>query len=60
MIVEEAGGRVTDIQGKELDFSTGRTLAGNSGVVATSSKEIHAKVLSAVKKVFEEEDESKI
>ena len=36
LVVEEAGGRVTDIHGKKLDFSLGHTLAENKGVVATN------------------------
>ncbi len=36
IIVEEAGGRVTDLKGKPLDFSQGRTLAKNHGVLATN------------------------
>ena len=35
LIVEEAGGRVTDIHGHKLDFSLGETLKGNSGILAT-------------------------
>jgi 3'(2'), 5'-bisphosphate nucleotidase len=35
LIVEEAGGRVTDIHGQKLDFSKGKTLKGNSGILAT-------------------------
>ncbi len=36
IIVEEAGGRVTDLDGKSLDFSQGRTLATNRGILATN------------------------
>lgn len=36
IIVEEAGGRVSDLDGKPLDFSHGRTLAANRGVLATN------------------------
>ncbi len=36
-ILEEAGGRVCDTFGKPLDFSLGRTLRENKGVVATSA-----------------------
>jgi 3'(2'), 5'-bisphosphate nucleotidase len=36
ILVEEAGGRVTDLDGKSLDFSWGRTLAANRGVLATN------------------------
>jgi 3'(2'), 5'-bisphosphate nucleotidase len=36
LIVEEAGGQVTDLQGRNLDFSAGRTLANNRGILATN------------------------
>ena len=52
LIVKEAEGEVTDIRGKPLDFSQGRTLSQNYGVVATNGK-IHSRVLSAIKKVYE-------
>ncbi|KAI8621045.1 hypothetical protein BC830DRAFT_1058606 [Chytriomyces sp. MP71] len=51
LIVEEAGGVVTDVEGKPLDFGVGRTLKNNKGVVA-AGKEIHAEVLAAVKEVL--------
>jgi len=46
-IVEQAGGRVTDIDGKPLDFSHGRGLSENRGVVATNGA-VHDAVLEAV------------
>jgi len=36
LIVQEAGGIVSDINGKPLDFSLGSTLAGNTGILATT------------------------
>jgi 3'(2'), 5'-bisphosphate nucleotidase len=36
LVVEEAGGMITDLAGKALDFSTGRTLENNRGVLATN------------------------
>jgi 3'(2'), 5'-bisphosphate nucleotidase len=36
LILEEAGGRVTDLDGKLLDFTTGRTLSHNRGVLASN------------------------
>jgi 3'(2'), 5'-bisphosphate nucleotidase len=36
IIVEEAGGVVTDINGKKLNFGKGKTLAENSGIIATT------------------------
>jgi 3'(2'), 5'-bisphosphate nucleotidase len=50
LVVEEAGGRVTDVEGAKLDFRRGRTLVGNQGVVATCGP-IHDEVVSAVKQV---------
>lgn len=51
LIVREAGGQVTDTKGARLDFSVGRTLASNSGVVA-APKQIHGKVLEVVQQVL--------
>ena len=49
IIVREAGGTVTDSSGKPLDFSVGRKLHGNKGVLATNGA-IHEAVLQAVRK----------
>ncbi|KAH6682359.1 3',5'-bisphosphate nucleotidase [Plectosphaerella plurivora] len=51
LIVREAGGNVTDISGKRLDFSVGRTLANNKGVIAAPSA-VHAEVLKVVQDVL--------
>lgn len=51
LIVREAGGQVTDTLGRRLDFSKGRTLAENKGVVA-APKAVHGKVLSVVEEVL--------
>jgi len=47
IVVEAAGGRVTDIDGKPLDFRHGPVLAENRGVVATSG-DIHDAVIDAI------------
>jgi 3'(2'), 5'-bisphosphate nucleotidase len=47
VLVEAAGGRVTDIHGKALDFSLGRTLAANQGVIATNGL-LHEPVRDAI------------
>lgn len=52
LVVECAGGRVTDVDGKDLDFTRGRTLAANRGVAATSGA-IHDEVIAAVRRVQE-------
>lgn len=48
LVIEEAGGRVTDIDGKPLDFTHGRGLTENRGVVATGGQ-LHEAVLAAVR-----------
>jgi len=50
IVVEEAGGRVTDVFGHDLDFTKGRTLEDNRGIVATSGT-IHDDVITAVRAV---------
>ncbi len=50
IIVEEAGGRITDLHGRDLDFTQGRTLANNQGVLATNGH-LHEAVLHALDKV---------
>ena len=49
MLIEEAGGVVTDSRGQPLNFGLGRTLGENYGVVA-AGKDVHAQVLEAVRK----------
>lgn len=49
LIVREAGGEVTDIYGKRLDFSAGRTLSNNTGIFV-SPKGIHPQILAEVQK----------
>ena len=50
LIVSEAGGRVSDVRGRPLDFTTGRRMTANSGIVATAAS-IHDEVLTAVRSV---------
>ncbi len=50
-VISEAGGMVTDVRGAALDFSRGRRLERNEGVVATSGR-IHGEVVDAVRKVL--------
>lgn len=50
IVVEEAGGRVSDLDGKPLDFSQGRTLANNRGVLATNGS-LHEAFLAGLKEI---------
>lgn len=51
LIVTEAGGRVTDMDDRPIDFAAGRQLERNRGVVATSDAAVHEAVLRAVAEV---------
>lgn len=50
LVVEEAGGMVTDITGKPLEFTHGCGLEQNRGVVV-SNKHLHGQVIDALKSV---------
>lgn len=51
-VVTEAGGQVTDVYGKPLDFGRGRRLEDNKGVITTNGR-FHDEVVAAVRKVLE-------
>lgn len=50
IVVEEAGGRITDLHGRKLDFTLGRTLANNRGVLASNSL-LHDAALAALAEI---------
>jgi 3'(2'), 5'-bisphosphate nucleotidase len=50
VLVEAAGGNVTDISGNALDFRCGRTLERNRGIVATSGA-IHEEVIGVIRQI---------
>lgn len=47
-VIEAAGGVVSDVDGRPLDFMTGRRLIANRGIVAAPAA-IHAEVIAAVR-----------
>jgi len=47
IIIAEAGGRVTDLDGQPLDFTAGRSLNHNRGILASNSL-LHPDALSAL------------
>jgi 3'(2'), 5'-bisphosphate nucleotidase len=51
ILVEEAGGRVSDVNGKPLDFSRGQQLEDNRGVIVSNGT-LHERVLSVVGEVL--------
>ena len=54
VLIEEAGGIITDGRGLPLDFGLGRTLGENFGIIAAGA-DVHSKVVAAVKQAREEE-----
>jgi len=52
VIVNEAGGRVSDVEGKPFDMTTGQRMTDNRGVVVTAAG-IHDEVVAAVRSVLE-------
>ncbi len=48
-VVEQAGGRVTDVTGAALDFTQGARLEHNRGIVATDGR-FHDEVIAAVER----------
>jgi HAL2 family 3'(2'),5'-bisphosphate nucleotidase len=50
IVIEEAGGRITDLDGKPLDFSHGRKLEKNRGILATNGY-LHGAVLAGLRAI---------
>lgn len=50
IVVEEAGGRISDLHGRALDFTAGRTLAHNRGILASNGA-LHKPLLAALEKI---------
>jgi 3'(2'), 5'-bisphosphate nucleotidase len=48
LVITEAGGRVTDIDGVPLDFGRGAGLENNRGIIATNGV-LHSRVLNALR-----------
>ena len=51
LVVEEAGGRVTDVRGNPLDFAGGPKMLDNRGVVVSNGA-IHDRVLAELNGIF--------
>ncbi len=50
LVIEEAGGTVTDVQGRPLEFTHGAELTENRGVVVTNGQ-VHDSVIQALREV---------
>jgi 3'(2'), 5'-bisphosphate nucleotidase len=51
LLVSEAGGRISDLHGAELDFSQGRRLERNQGVLASNGR-LHSAALRALRRAL--------
>lgn len=51
LVVEEAGGRITDLYGRALDFSAGRRLNNNVGILASNGI-LHERALAVVQRIY--------
>jgi len=51
LVVQEAGGHVTDVRGNPLDFGGGSKMVGNRGVVVSNGA-IHDRVLAELSGIF--------
>jgi 3'(2'), 5'-bisphosphate nucleotidase len=50
IVITESGGQVTDLDGRPLDFSQGRTLAKNRGILATNAR-LHEAFLAGLRSI---------
>ena len=57
IVVEEAGGMVTDVDGQALDFSQGEELTRNRGILATNG-ELHPQLLECIREWTEKKGET--
>ena len=50
IVIEEAGGKVTDLDGRPLDFTLGRTLANNRGICGSNGV-LHEAALNSLREI---------
>ena len=50
LVIEESGGKITDLHGKTLDFNAGKTLANNRGILASNAS-LHEQALKALRRI---------
>jgi 3'(2'), 5'-bisphosphate nucleotidase len=51
LVVEEAGGCVSDVMGRPLEFNHGYELLANRGIVA-ANRELHPRVIAALTQIY--------
>lgn len=55
LLFEEVGGKVTDVDGKDIDWIAGRKMVANYGIVAAPSN-LHGRVLETLQDVLREQE----
>ncbi|KAG6016012.1 hypothetical protein E4U54_002533 [Claviceps lovelessii] len=53
LLFEETGGKITDVMGRDIDLTVGRTMSANFGFVA-APRHLHDRVLRVVREVLRE------
>lgn len=54
LLFEEVGGKITDVDGRDIDLTVNRKMTANYGIVAAPA-DLHAKVLATVQEVLKEQ-----
>jgi 3'(2'), 5'-bisphosphate nucleotidase len=57
LIFTEVGGKITDLDGKKIDFGAGRELGNNWGVIA-ANKGVHARILKIATEMLKVDQET--
>lgn len=53
LLFEEVGGKITDVDGKDINWTAGRQMVANYGIVAAPGN-LHGRVLGAVRRALQE------
>jgi 3'(2'), 5'-bisphosphate nucleotidase len=53
LIFTEVGGKITDLNDKDIDFGTGRELTNNWGIIAAKHG-VHSRILNVVDEMLHE------
>lgn len=54
LLFEEVGGKITDLDGKDIDLSLGRKISGNFGLLC-APKHLHAEILEKIQEILRAE-----
>jgi 3'(2'), 5'-bisphosphate nucleotidase len=57
LIFTEIGGKITDLDGKPINFGAGRSLSKNRGMVA-AKEDVHERILAKIRECLGEENKT--